>query len=125
MKRKKIHGINSKKFRGNFRSYRFSSFTQSCLILCNPMDCSMPGFLVYHHLPEHAQTHVHRVGDATQPTYPLLSPSPPAFNPSQHQGLFQSVSSSHQMDKVLELQLQHQAKHQEWNTAPPINRKLN
>ena len=57
--------------------------------LCNPMDCSMPGFPVHEQLLEFAQTHVHRVGDAIQPSHPLLSPSPPAFNLSQHQGLFQ------------------------------------
>ena len=84
-----------------------SSVTQSCLTLCNPMDCSMPGLPV-HQLPELAQTHVHRVDDAIQPSHPLLSPSPPAFNLSQHQGLFQWVSSSHQVTKALELQLQHQ-----------------
>ena len=73
---------------------------------CDHMDCSTPGFPVLHHLPELAQTHVHRVGEAIQP---LLSPSPPAFNISQHQGLFQWVSSSHQVAKVLEFQLQHQS----------------
>ena len=73
------------------------------------MDCSIPGFPVHHQLPELAQTHVHWVGDAIQPSHPLLSPSPPAFSLSQHQGLFQWVSSSHQVAKVLELQLQHQS----------------
>ena len=73
------------------------------------MDCSMSGFPVRHQLPELAQTHVHRVGDVIQSSHPLSSPSPPAFNLSQHQGLFQSVSSSHQVAKVLELQLQHQS----------------
>ena len=73
------------------------------------MDCSTPDFPVYHQLLELAQTHVHRVGGAIQPSHPLLSPSPPAFNLSQHQGLFQGVSSSHQVAKVLELQLQHQS----------------
>ena len=76
--------------------------------LC-PMDGSTPGLLVHHQLPELAQTHVHRVGDAVQPPHPLLSPSLPAFHLSQHQGLFQGVSSSHQVAKVLELQLQHQS----------------
>ena len=61
---------------------------QMCLTLCNPMDCSMPGFPVLHHLPELAQIHVHLVGDAIQSSHPLLPPSPPAFNNSQHQGLF-------------------------------------
>ena len=69
----------------------------------------MPGFPVHHQLPESAQTHVHQVGDAIQPSHPLLSPSPPALNFSQHQGLFQSVSYSHQEAKVLEFQLQHQS----------------
>ena len=82
------------------------SVTQSCPTLCNPMDCSMPGFPALHHLAELAQTHVHWVSDAIQPSHPLSSPSPPAFNLSQHQGLFQRVSSSHQVAKVLELQHQ-------------------
>ena len=85
------------------------SVTQSCPTLCDPMDCSTPGFPIHHQLPELTQTHVHPVGDAIQPSHPLSSPSPPAFNLSQHQGLFQRVSSSHQMAKVLELQLQHQS----------------
>jgi len=73
------------------------------------MDRSMPGFPELHYLPEFAQTHVHQVSDAIQPSRPLSSPSPPAFNLSQHQGLFQSVSSSHQVASVLELHLQHQS----------------
>ena len=73
------------------------------------MDSSTPGLPVHHQLPELAQTHVHRVGDAIQPSHPLSSPSPPAFNLSQHQGLFQGVSSSQQVAKVLESQLQHQS----------------
>ena len=73
------------------------------------MDCSTPGFLVHHQLPELAKTHVHRVGDAIYLSHPLSSPSPPAFSLSQHQGLFQLVSSSHQVAKVLEFQLQHQS----------------
>ena len=68
---------------------QFSSVTQSCLTVCDPMDCSSSGFPVHHQLPERTQTHVHRIGDAIQPTHPLSSPSPPAFNLSQHQGLFQ------------------------------------
>ena len=67
------------------------------MILCNSVDCSTPGFPVQHQLPEPTQTHVHRVGDAIQPSHPLLSPSPLAFNLSQHQGLFQWISSSHQV----------------------------
>ena len=90
-------------------SVQFSSVAQSCLTLCDPMDCSMPGFPVHHQLPELAQTHFHRVGDAIQPSHPLLPPSPPAFNLSQHHGLFKWVGSSHQVAKVLELQLQHQS----------------
>ena len=68
---------------------QFSSVAQSCQTLCDPMDCSTPGFPVHHQLLELAQTHGHRVSDAIQPSHPLLSPSPPAFNLSQHQGLFQ------------------------------------
>ena len=68
---------------------QFSSVAQSCLTLCNLMDFSMPGFPVHHQLPEPTQTHVHHTGDAIQPSHPLLSPSPPAFNLSQHQGLVQ------------------------------------
>ena len=80
-----------------------------CLTLCDPMDCSTPGVPVLHHLLELSQTHVHQVGDAIQPTYPLSSPSLPAFNLSQHQGLFYWVSFLNQVAKVLEFQLQHQS----------------
>ena len=73
------------------------------------MDCSTPGFPVYHQLLEFTQTHVHCVGDAIQPSHPLSAPSPPAFNPSKHQGLFKWVSSSHQVAKVLEFRLEHQS----------------
>ena len=73
------------------------------------MDCSTPGFPVHHQLPELTQTHVHQVSDAIQSSYPQSSPSPPAFNLSQHQGLFQWVSSSRQVAKVLEFQFQHQS----------------
>ena len=76
-------------------------FSQSCPTLCDPMDCSTPGLPVHHQLLELAQTHVHWVGDAIQPSYPLSSHSPPAFNLSQHEGLFHWVSSSHQVAKVL------------------------
>ena len=88
---------------------KFSSVAQLCPILCNPMNCSTPGLSIHHQLPEFIQTCVHRVGDAIQPSHPLSSPSPPTFNHSQHQGLFQWVSSSHQVAKVLEFQLQHQS----------------
>ena len=73
------------------------------------MDCSMQGLPVHHQLPEFTQTHVHRVSDAIQPSHPLSYPSPPAFNLSQHQGLYKLVSSSHQVAKVLEFHLQHQS----------------
>ena len=85
------------------------SVIQLCLTLCNLMDCSMPGFPVLHSLSEFAKTHVRWIGDAIQSSHPLLSPPPPAFNLSQHQGLFQWVSSLHQRTKVLELQIQHQS----------------
>ena len=88
---------------------QFHLVTQSCLTVCDSMDCSTPGLPDHHQLSESAQTDVHRVGDATQPSHPLLSPSPPVFNLSQYQGLFQGVSSSHQVVKVLEFQLQHQS----------------
>ena len=101
--------INSMRPFLNFNCCYCCSVTQSCLTLCDPMDCSTPGLLVHHQLPGLAQTHVHWVGDAIQPSHPLSSPSPPAFNLSQHQGLFQWVSSSHQVAKVLELELQHQS----------------
>ena len=81
--------------------YQFSSVTQSCLTLWDPMDCSTPGLPIYHQLPEFTQTHVHWVGDAIQPSHPLSFPSPPAFNLSQHQSLFKWVSSSHQVAKVV------------------------
>ena len=77
----------------------FSSVTQSCPNLCDPMNCSMPGLPVHHQLPEFTQTHVHRVGDAIQPSHSLSSPSLLPPNPSQHQGLFQWVNSSHQVAK--------------------------
>ena len=78
------------------------------------MDCSTLGFPVHHQLPELTQTHVYWLGDAIQPSHPLSFPSPPAFNLSQHQGLFKWVSSSHQVAKVLEFQLQHQSFHEYW-----------
>ena len=92
-----------------FSSVEFSSVAQSCPPLCDPMNCSMPGLPVHHQLPEFTQTHVHQVSDAIQPAHPLSSPSPPAPNPSQHQGLFQWVNSSHEVAKVFEFQLQHQS----------------
>ena len=73
----------------NIHSVQFCSVAQSCLTLCDPMNRSTPGLPVHHQLPEFTQTHVHQVSDAIQPSRPLLSPSPPAPNPSQHQSLFQ------------------------------------
>ena len=87
---------------------QFSSVAQSCLTLCDPKDCRMPGFPVHYQHPEFTQTHVHQVGDAIQLSHPLPSPSPPALNLSQHQGLCKWVSSLDQVAKELEFQLQHQ-----------------
>ena len=86
-----------------------SSVSQSCLTLCHLMDCSTPGLPVHHQLLEFTQVHAHWVGDVIQPSQTLSSPSPPAFNLSQHQSLFKWGSSSHQVAKVLEFQLQHQS----------------
>ena len=87
-------------------SVQFSSVTQLCPTLCNPMDCIRPGFPVHHQHRELAQIHIHWVSDAIQPSHPPSSPSP-TFNICQHQGLFQWVSTMHQVAKVLEFQLQH------------------
>ena len=87
----------------------FSSVAQLYLTLCDPMNCSTPGLPVHHQLPEFTQTRIHWVGDAILPSHLLSFPSPPVLNLSQHQGLFQWVSSSHQVAKVLEFQLQHQS----------------
>ena len=89
----------------NFSSVQFSLVAQSCPTLCDPMNRSTPGLPVHHQLPEFTQTHVHRVSDTIQLSHPLSSPSPPARNPSQHQGLFQWVNSLHEMAKGLEFQL--------------------
>ena len=89
--------------------HTFSSVAQSCPILCDLMNCSTPGFPVHQQLPELTQTHAHWVSDAIQPSHPLSSPSLPTLNLSQHQSLFKWVSSSHQVAKVLEFQLQHQS----------------
>ena len=83
------------------RSDQVSLVTQSCLTLCDPMNCSTPGLPVHHQLPELTETHVHRVSDAIQPFHPLSSPSPLSPNPSQHQSLFQWVNSSHEAAKIL------------------------
>ena len=85
-----------------FSSVQFSSVTQLCPTPCDSMNHSMPGLPIHHQLPESTQTHVHQVGDAIQPSHPLSSPTPPALNRSQHQGLFQWVNSSHEVAKVLE-----------------------
>ena len=80
---------NNHNILGSVGGVQFSSVTQSCLTLCDPMNCSTPGLPVHHQLPEFSQTHIHRVSDAIQPSHPLSSPSPPAPNPSQYQSLFQ------------------------------------
>ena len=95
--------------RDQLESVWWCSGAKSFLTLCDLLDCSAPGFPVLHYLPEFAQTHVCWVGDAIQPSHPLSSLSPPAFNLSQHQGLFQWASSWHQMATVLEFQLQQQS----------------
>ena len=94
-------------------------FAKLCPTLCNRTDCSTPGFPVLHYLPEFASTHVQWSGDAIQPSYPLLLTSPPLLNLSQQQCLFQWVSSSHQVTKVLELHLQHQS-FQWWGLRPYV-----
>ena len=101
-------------------SIQFSSVAQSCPTLCDPMNFSTPGLPVHHQLPQFTQTHVHRVGNAIQPSYPLSSPSPPAPSPSQHQGLFQWVNSLHEVAKVLGFQLQHQSFQWTPRTASPL-----
>ena len=95
--------LNIQKLRSWHLDPSVSSVTQSCPTFCNPMDCNMPGFPVHHQLPEFAQTHVHWVGDAIQPSHPLPPSSPFAFNLSQHQGLFQWVGFWHQAARVLEI----------------------
>ena len=94
---------------GYQKNQSVSSVAQSCPTLCNPMNRSTPLLPVHHQLPEFIQIHVHWVSDAIQPSHPVSSASPPAPNLSQHQGLFQWVSSSHQVAKALEFQLQHQS----------------
>ena len=98
--------------------FQFSSVAQLCPTLCDPMNRSTPSLPVHHQLSEFTQTHVHRVGDAIQPSHPLSSPSPPAPNPSQQQSLFQWVNSSHKVAKVLEFQLQHQSF--QWTTRTEL-----
>ena len=102
----------------NIMQTQFRSVAQSCPTLCDPMDCSMPGLPVHHQLPEFTQTHVHQVGDAIQPSHPLSSPSPPAFNLSQHQGLVKWVSSWHQVAKVLEFSFNISPSNEPQNWSP-------
>ena len=108
-----LQGIDFDKFKkdnkGLTLGYQFSSVAQSCLTLCDPMNRSTPGLPVHHQLQELTLTQFHQVNDAIQPSHPLSSPSPPAPNPSKHQGLFQRVNSSHEVAKVLEFQPQHQS----------------
>ena len=100
-----LHCLNLNSGSVQFSSIQFSSVTQLCPTLCDPMNCCIPGLPVHHQLPESTQTHVHWVDDAIQPSHPLSSPSHPALNLSLHQGLFKWISSSHQVAKVLEFQL--------------------
>ena len=112
----KIHLVTSSLLIGEFNSFIFKVINDPCSsvqllsrIWLFVWHCSILGFPVHHQIPELVQTHVHWVSDAIQPSHPLSSPSLPAFNLSQHQGLFQWVSSLHQVAKILELQLQHQS----------------
>ena len=111
--RREGSGILKEEERTNFFSSTFLQFSSVQSLgrvrLWDPMDCSTPGLPVHHQLPEFTQTRVHWVSDTIQPSHPLSSPSPPTFNLSQHQDLFKWVSSSHQVAKVLEFQLQHQS----------------
>ena len=109
-------GIQDAGPRADPKISNYSSVMKSCPTLCHPMNSSTPGFPVHHPLPEFAQTYVHQLSDAIQPSLSLSSLSPPAFSLSQHQGLFYWVSSSHQVVKVLELQLQHQSF--QWIVSP-------
>ena len=91
-----------------------SSVAQLCPTLCDPMDCSTSGIPVHHQLPEFTQTHVHWVGDAIQPSHPLSPTSPPTINLSQHQALFQWLSSLQQVAQVLEFKLVPPMNTQDW-----------
>ena len=101
------HVCSGKTDKIEFNSVQFVA--KSCPTVCIHKNCSKPGLPVHHQLPEFTQTHVHRVSDAIQPSHPLSSPSPPALNTSQHQSLFQWVSSSHEVAKVLEFEPQHRS----------------
>ena len=103
-----IFQVGGKKKHQESDSVQFSSVAQSCLSLCDPMGCNMPGLPLHHKLTKFTQTHVHRVSDTIQPSHSLSSPSP-AFSLSQYQGLIKWVISLHQVAKVLEFQLQHQS----------------
>ena len=102
---RELISIQTKKLFSYWIISQFSSVAQSCPTLCDPMNRSTPGLPVHHHLTEFTQTHIHWVSDAIQPSHPRSFPSPPAPNPSQHQSLFQWVNSSHEVAKVLELEL--------------------
>ena len=95
-------------------SVQFNSVAQSCPTLCDPMNCSTPGLPVHYQIPEFAQTYIHQVSDAIQPSHPLSSPSPPAPNPSQHQSLFQWINSSHEVAKVFLPKKSQGWSHSEW-----------
>ena len=103
-----VYTIQTREFFG-FQFLLLFSVAQLCPTLCDLVDCSMLGFPVLHYLPKFAQTHVHWIGDSIQSSHPLSPSSSPALDLSQHQGLFQWASSSHQVANVLELQLQHQS----------------
>ena len=118
-----IHFVRQQKLTEHFKAIQFSSVAQSCPTFCNSMNRSMPGLPVHHQLPGFTQTHVHWVSDAFQPSHPLSSPSPPALNLSQQQGLFKWVSSSHQVAKVLEFPLQHQSFQLYFNKKEQAKRK--
>ena len=106
-----IPAIANQSLDKSLKTFNLCSSVQSLsrVQLCDPMNRSTPDLPVHHQLLEFTQTHVHWVGDAIQPSHPLSSPFPPVPNPSQHQGLFQWVNSSHEVAKVLEFQLQHQS----------------
>ena len=109
LKRQKITNKNVRRVKQLYVVDQFSSVTQLCPTLCDPMDCSTPGLPVHHQLLQFTQTHVHWVGDTIQPSHPLSSPSLSTFNLFQHQGLFKWISSLDQVARVLEFQLQHQS----------------
>ena len=100
-----VHGVAKSQTWLSIRSDQIRSVAQSCLTLCDPMNCSIPGLPVHHQLPEFTQSHVYWVSDAIQPSHPQSSPFPPALNSSKHQSLFQWINSSHEVAKVLEFQL--------------------